>query len=82
MLDIFFVAVRRLSLEPQHQRISSEQYAVVKLIAEGKSNVEVAETLSIHRRSVEQRLLKAREMLQVQNTQQLIAKLSAQGQVQ
>ncbi|WP_411892844.1 helix-turn-helix transcriptional regulator [Yoonia sp. SDW83-1] len=81
LLDVFHIAVRRMPIASEDDRLPSQTLSIARLISEGKTNSEVAEILNIHRRTVEQRLSHARYRLDVANTSQLVAKLVAQAQL-
>lgn len=80
-LYAFDIAVSGYRHVPTEQRLSERERAVLQLAAKGKTAREIAELLTLHRRTVEDAMTRARGKLQVATTLQAVLKAEQQGQL-
>lgn len=81
MLDLFVLAMSSMPFVPDEERLTDRERLALGLIAQGKTMVDIAQVMGVHRRSVENLLLAGRKKFVAGNTTQAAVAAALQGQI-
>ncbi|MDB6181061.1 helix-turn-helix transcriptional regulator [Paracoccus fistulariae] len=80
-LYAFDIAASRYRYTPKGQELTQRERDVLQFAAKGKTILEIAQVLELHRRTVEDAMSRARDKLEVATTLQAVLRAEQQGQL-